>query len=104
MQAITQALREREASLLTLQALEDGRDKTQRGISMADENSSDRKRWVAGASGAWCAVLLQSATHNPAKHAGHRRLARCVMTSQLWRQPLRLLKGSTISSLTETKR
>lgn len=44
MQAITQALREREASLLTLQALEDGREKTQRGISMADENSSDRKR------------------------------------------------------------
>ena len=50
MQAITQALREREASLLTLQALEDGREKTQRGISMADENSSDRKR---------CAQLCQ---------------------------------------------
>ena len=75
MQAITQALREREASLLTLQALEDSRDKTQRGISMADENSSDRKRWGAQTNGACCTVPV---SHSRSSHTRRAQKARTL--------------------------
>ena len=44
MQAISHALHEREAALLTVQAITDERDKKRQAVNTADENSSDKNR------------------------------------------------------------
>lgn len=43
-QAISHALHEREAALLTVQAITDERDKKRQAVNTADENSSDKNR------------------------------------------------------------
>ena len=44
MQAISGALREREAALLTVQAIVDERNKKRQAVNTGDENSSDKNK------------------------------------------------------------
>ena len=46
LQAISHALREREAALLTVQAITEERATKRRAVSTADETSSDKNRWA----------------------------------------------------------